>query len=224
MATAAKKKTNWFAIWVSIAVVVVLIGATVLVIVMNSTASSPGAKPAGAHITDAGAITFGDSSQNTVTTYVDFLCPYCNQFEQAVGPTIKQQMDAGKTSLEVYPMGFLDTRSNPAGYSSRAASAMYSVAIHDYAHAYAFLQAMYANQPQEGSAGLSDQQIIDVAKNAGVDMTSELQSEIKAHTYQKFAQSTQLPQGATGTPTVLVNGNLISVTMDPQKDIIANLK
>ncbi|WP_286287982.1 DsbA family protein [Microbacterium sp. ASV49] len=203
---------------------VVLIGVTALVVLMNSTANSPGATPAGAHITSAGAITFGDSTQNSVTTYVDFLCPYCNQFEQSVGPTIKQKIDEGKTSLEVFPMGVLDTRSNPAGYSSRAASAMYSIAIHDYAHAYDFLQAMYANQPEEGSAGLSDQQIIDVAKNAGVNMTSDLEKEIKTHTYQKFAQSTQLPQGTTGTPTVLVNDKLIAVTMDPQTDIIGRLK
>jgi protein-disulfide isomerase len=237
MATAARKPTparkparttNWFAIWVSTAVVVALVVIGGVVIWMNNSANSAasfnGTKPTGAHITAQGAIQFGKSDANVVTTYIDFLCPYCNQFEQSEGPTLHQLVDGGKIALEVLPMGYLDTRSNPAGYSSRAASAMYSVAIHDYSHSYAFMQALYADQPAEGSAGLSDQQIVDVAKQAGVNMTGELEREIEAHTYQKFAQATQLPQNATGTPTVLVNGKLINVTFNVQNDIVSNLK
>ena len=223
MATAARK-TNWFAIWVSIAVVVVLGGLTALVVMMNAQASAPGAKPTSSHITEAGAISYGTSTTNTVTTYIDFLCPYCNQFEQKEGATIKQLVDDGKTKLEVLPMGFLDTQTNPSGDSSRAASAMYSVAIHDYDHSYAFMQALYEKQPEEGSAGLTDEEIIAIAKDAGVDMTSDLEKEIKANKYQKFAQSIQLPEGATGTPTVVVNGELIKTTMDPKTDIEDNLK
>ncbi|GAA4358736.1 DsbA family protein [Microbacterium rhizosphaerae] len=223
MATTARK-TNWFAIWVSIAVVAVLAVVTVLVVVMNTQASSPGDKPQSSHITSSGAIVFGDSKTNTVTTYIDFLCPICNEFEQSEGATIKTAVDAGKTTLEVVPVAILDTRSNPAGYSSRAGSAMYSVVIHDYANAYAFMQAMYANQPQEGSAGLTDQQIIDVAKNAGVNMTPALESEITSNKYQKYVQAQQLPQGATGTPTLVVNGTQIPVTMNPATDITPHLK
>jgi len=86
------------------------------------------------------------------------------------------------------------------------------------------MQAMYANQPQEGSAGLSDQQIIDVAKNAGVNMTPALQSEITSNKYQKYVLAQQLPQGATGTPTLVVNGTQIAVTMNPATDITPHLK
>ncbi|MDL9979116.1 DsbA family protein [Microbacterium sp. ASV49] len=227
MATAAKK-TNWFAIWVSIAVVVVLGAVTVLVIMMNNKPVDTGTKPVGSHITDTGGIVFGDSKTNNVTTYIDFLCPICNQFEKAEGSAIKAQVDAGKTVLQVQPVAILDA--NPDGsprannYSSRAGSAMYSVTIHDYAHAYDFMQALYANQPAETGPGLTDQQIVDIAKNAGVDMTPALQSEILSNKYQKYVQSQQLPQGATGTPTIVVNGTQVSLTGDPQTDIIGRLK
>ncbi len=163
-----------------------------------------------------------------MTTYIDFLCPICNQFEQAEGATIKAQVDAGKTALVVQPVAILDK--NPDGsarannYSSRAGSAMYSVAIHDYAHAYAFMQALYAGQPEETGPGLTNNQTIEIAKKAGVDMTTELQDEITSQKYQAYVQNQQLPQGATGTPTVLVNGTQIQLTGDPQKDIVANLK
>jgi protein-disulfide isomerase len=223
MATAVRT-TNWFAIWVTTAVVIVIVAVVGIVVAMNNKATDPGARPTSSHITESGAITFGSSQTNTVTTYIDFLCPICNDFEQSEGPTIKHQMDSDKAQLEVQPVAILDTRTNPAGYSSRAGSAMYSVVIHDYAHAYAFMQALYASQPEEGSAGLSDQQIIDVAKNAGVVMTSELEKEITAHTYQQYVQAAKLPTGASGTPTLIINGTQVSVTMDPQKDILPHLK
>jgi len=130
MATTARK-TNWFAIWVSIAVVAVLAVVTVLVVVMNNQPKDTGATPTSSHITSSGAIVFGESKTNTVTTYVDFLCPICNEFEQSEGATIKTAVDGGKTTLEVVPVAILDSRSNPAGYSSRAGSAIYSVVIHD---------------------------------------------------------------------------------------------
>ena len=38
---AAARKTNWFAIWVSVAVVVVLVGVGALVVWMNNSASTP---------------------------------------------------------------------------------------------------------------------------------------------------------------------------------------
>jgi protein-disulfide isomerase len=223
MATTARK-TNWFAIWVSIAVVAVLAVVTILVVVMNNQPKDTGATPKSSHITSSGAITFGDSKTNTVTTYIDFLCPICNQFEQSEGATIKTAVDGGKTTLEVVPVAILDQHTSPEGYSSRAGSAMYSVVIHDYSNAYAFMQAMYANQPQEGSAGLTDDQIVDVAKNAGVNMTPALQSEITSNKYQKYVQAQPLPQGATGTPTLVINGTQIPVTMNPVTDITPHLK
>ncbi|MDQ4214216.1 DsbA family protein [Microbacterium sp. ASV81] len=221
---AAKGRTNGFAIGVTAAVVAVLIVLVGVVVFLNNKATDPGEKPVGSHITDTGGIVFGDSKTNTVTTYVDFLCPICNQFEQSEGDTIKQQVDSGKSALQVQPVSILDSRTSPAGYSSRAASAMYSVAIHDYKNAYAFMQALYAGQPQEGSAGLTDDQIIDIAKQAGVNVTSDLEKEIKAHKYQKWAQAAQLPQGASGTPTLVINGKQIPVTMNPNADILPHLK
>ncbi|GAA3763202.1 hypothetical protein GCM10022240_14530 [Microbacterium kribbense] len=222
------RKTNWFAIWVSVAAVVVLIAVTGVVIAINNAAStqaaSPGESPSGSIInTDAGSVTFGDG-KNKVDTYVDFLCPYCNHFEQAEGATINQQVQAGNVTLNVHPVTILDNGTSPAGYSSRAASAFFAVAAADPDNAYAFMQALFANQPAEQSAGLTDDQIVQIAKSAGVNVTDTLEKTIKANTFQKYARSKQLPAAATGTPTLVINGTMTPVTFDPQKDILANLK
>ncbi|MFJ4166495.1 DsbA family protein [Microbacterium sp. NPDC089698] len=218
------RRANGFAIGITAAVVAVLIALVGVVVWLNNSATEPGEKPTSSHITDSGSIVFGGGKANTVTTYVDFLCPICQQFEQAEGSTIQKQIADGRASLEVQPVAILDGRSVPAGYSSRAASAMYSVAIHDYEHASAFMQALYAQQPQEGSAGLTDDQIVGIAKQAGVTVTGDLENEIKTHRYQKFVQSVQLPPGATGTPTLVINGDRIPLTLNPETDILPHLK
>jgi len=222
MAVAARK-TNWFAIWISVAVVVVLVGVSALVVWMNNTAAGPGETPQSSNIdVTTGAISIGNGP-DTVSTFVDFMCPYCNQFEQAEGAAISGLIDDGSITLHLQPVAILDRLSQGTQYSSRSAAAMYAVAEADPDNALAFMQALYANQPAENSTGLTDEQIIDIARQAGVNVTPDLESTITSDKYLKFAQSQSLPEGATGTPTLLVNGELVQVTGDPQADIVARL-
>lgn len=46
-----------------------------------------------------------------VDVYQDFMCPYCQRFEQANGPALEQLVDAGIIRLEIHPMSFLDRAS-----------------------------------------------------------------------------------------------------------------
>lgn len=224
MAQATAQKTNWFAIWVSTAVVVVVALVIALVVWMNNVATGPGAQPSASNInTETGAIVFGTGT-NTVDTYVDFMCPYCNQFEQTEGETIQQLVGDGTITLNLHPISILDRASQGTQFSSRAASAMFAVAEADPDNAYAFLQAMYKNQPEESSTGLTDDEIVSIARDAGVNVTADLEKAITSHKYLKFAQSFGLPDGASGTPTLVVNGTIVKVTYNGQADIVANLR
>ncbi len=224
MAQAAAGNKNWFAIWVSAAVVVVVALVVGLVIWMNNASSAPGTAPSSSNInSETGAISFG-SGPNTVDTYVDFMCPFCGQFEKTEGDTIKQLIADNKITLNLHPVTILDRASQGTKFSSRSASAMFAVAESDPANAYAFMVAMYQNQPQESSAGLTDDQIVSIAKGAGVNVTSDLEKAITSGKYIKFAQSKGLPDGAQGTPTLIVNGKTVAVSYNPQTDIVANLK
>jgi protein-disulfide isomerase len=220
MATAARK-TNWFAIWVSVAVVVVLLVVGGLVVWMNSQAAAPGDVPKASNInTDTGAISFGDGT-DTMDTYIDFMCPICNQFEQTYGPEITALKDAGTITLNVHPIAILDSQSQGTQFSSRAASAMYAVSIASPDKALAFMQAMYANQPEEGSTGLTDDQIISIAEGAGVDMTADLKKAITSGKYIDYVQTmtgktpSQPGSEGIGTPTVAINGTVIANSQLP---------
>ncbi|MBN9195909.1 MAG: disulfide bond formation protein DsbA, partial [Microbacterium sp.] len=65
---------------------------------------------------------------------------------------------------------------------------------------------------------------IDVASKAGVNVTDDLKKAINDNRYMQFAAKWQLPTGANGTPTLVVNGAMVGVTMNPQTDILARLK
>jgi protein-disulfide isomerase len=214
---------NLFAVWVSVAVVVVLVGIGALVWWMNASATAPGEAPQASNINaETGAISFGDGPDK-VAVYVDFICPYCGQFEAAEGEDIAKLVDDGSITLDVHPLGILDRASQGTEFSSRAAGAMYAISAADPDNALAFMTAMFANQPEEGSTGLTDEQIIEIAKVAGVNVTPELEDAITSNRYQKFAQGQDLPEGATGTPTLMINDELVPVTYDFQADIASRI-
>lgn len=218
------KKTNWFAIWVSAAAVVLVVAIAGGVVWMNNVQSAPPVAPAAANVdAQTGAVTFG-TGPNTVESYVDFMCPYCNQFEQAEGETIQKLIASNDITLKVTPLPVLDRLSQGTNYSSRSASAFYAVAAADPANAYAFLQALFAKQPAENSAGLTDQQMVQIAKDAGVNVTPELEKDILDQKYMAFAGKQTLPQGATGTPTLVVNGDMVKISYNAQADIVSHLK
>lgn len=223
---ASAKSNNSFAIWVSVAVVAVLVLVGALVVWMNNTASAPGPVPAAANVnTETGAIAVGDGP-NSVDTYIDFMCPICNQFEQAEGETIQQLLDDGSITLNIHPVSILDRVSQGTEFSTRSASAAYCVAESDPDAVLDFVRAMYAQQPAESSPGLTDEEIVAIAESAGATNSSAC---ITDGTYMDFATAmtrnlpTNPANGSAGTPTLVVNGEYVTVTFDPQTDIVARL-
>ena len=217
----AQRKVNWFAVWTSVAVVAVLVVVGGLVVWMNNTATDPGEAPQATNVDmETGAISFG-SGTDTLGTYVDFMCEYCQLFESTFGEEIQEGVAAEEITLQVFPIAILDGASMGTEYSSRAASAMYSVSINDPDNALAFLQAMYVAKPGEGTTGLTDDEIIAIAEGAGVDVTDQLRSDITSGRYVDFVQqmtpNTPVQPGAQGiaTPTVTINGEVIANSSFP---------
>lgn len=225
---AEARKTNWFAIWVSVAVVAVLVIVGGLVVWMNNSASTPApvVTPDAAVIdADTGAIVVGDGA-NTLDTYIDFMCPVCNQFEQVYGEAIIGLVEDGTITHNIHPISILDRLSQGTEYSTRAANAMYCVAAADGAAAVPFMQAMFANQPAEGSTGLTNEQILEVASVAGV---TGIDACVNDGEYAGFVtamtEKTPIAPGASGigTPTVAVNGEVIANSTLPEPANLASL-
>lgn len=206
---AVGRTTNWFAIWVTAAVIALVAIVTVVVVVGNNQAVSPGTPPQSQIVNaETGAISIG-SGEDVVATYVDFMCPACNSFEQTFGPSLEELASSNKITLDLHPVAILDRLSNGTQFSSRAANAMYCVAEASPEAVLPFSQGMFSQQPAELSDGLTDEQILTVAASAG---SKDVSACVTENTYGKFvaAMTKLLPPdpetGRTGTPTVAING------------------
>jgi protein-disulfide isomerase len=107
-------------------------------------------------------------------------------------------------------VAFLD-RSSSTRYSSRALNA--AAVVLDTAGPQVFLKyhnLLYAHQPAEGSAGLTDQQLIDYAVQSGADrsaVTAPIDNDIYAQ-WVLNATDQMSKNHVSGTPTVFINGKL----------------
>jgi protein-disulfide isomerase len=162
--------------------------------------------PAGATV--AGAIPIGDPAAPVkVEVYLDYMCPYCGRFDRANADDIGRLVAAGTVRLEIYPLSFLDKTSNDTRYSTRAANAVATVADRAPATVLAFTQALFAQQPHEGSSGLTDNQIAALARDAGVP--PDVISTFAERTFEPWiakVTDAAFASGITGTPTVKING------------------
>ncbi|WP_251445580.1 MULTISPECIES: DsbA family protein [unclassified Microbacterium] len=206
---AAKGRTNGFAIGITAAVVAVLIALVGVVVWLNNKATDPGAAPKSAIInSETGAVTTG-SGKEKVAVFVDFQCPVCKSFETQFGADLQKLAKEDKITLEYHPIAILDRFSQGTNYSSRAAAASYAVAQENPDKFLDYLNILFENQPTENTPGLTDQQLIDFAKQVGAD---KAEATIKAGTFFKFPTAQATAHKIQGTPTVEINGERLDLT------------
>ncbi len=232
-----KERRSRFVLQGSIALGLIAIVAVVALLLVNSVGpSGPGPKNMasdGIQLTQGGIATEtaalkagqdpipnkGNDAAGTldIQMYVDYLCPICGQFEATNGEYITSLLDNGKTTVEIHPIAILDRLSQGSKYSTRATNAAACVANYSPNQYYDFHNLLFANQPEENTAGLGDDQLIDLTTQAAVLEPDKISSCIKNQEFKKWvADSTAralngpIPNSnidkVTGTPTVIVNG------------------
>lgn len=181
----------------------------------NSAGSSPSADLTGqGGIVVAGSDISDDASDTgspvEVVVYEDFQCPYCKQLEESVGDDLEDSMENGDITVEYRIVSFLD-KASPNEYSSRAANAALCVfdaagpgVFHD------FHGELFEDQPDEGSAGPEDDELIAVASDEGADVEKCINDKAMG---DQVTKSTDLmaDEGVTGTPAVFVDGEQVEI-------------
>lgn len=152
-----------------------------------------------------------------IQVYIDYLCPICQLFEETNGDYIASLMENGKTTVEIHPITILDRLSQGTKYPTRAANAAACVANSSPNQFYDFHTLLFANQPEENSVGLSDDEIIALTTQAKVQNASTIADCIKHQEFKAWVNNSTaralngpIPNSdvgkITGTPAVLVNG------------------
>ena len=101
----------------------------------------------------------------TIDVYEDFLCPFCERFETRNGDALTAALNEGKVKVNYHALNILDARTTPPGYSTLAANAaLCAVPAGIWP---AFHARLFAEQPAEGSAGLTAAQLSAIGTELG---------------------------------------------------------
>lgn len=158
------------------------------------------------------AIVVGDGPID-VQAWIDPMCPICGQFEEAAGAELASLVDEGEITYAIHPMNFLDRASQGTAYSTRAGSALTCVAVERPDGVLDAVAALFDEQPDEGSEGLSDERLVELLGPFGGEGLEECIGESRYAAWIQESNDTALAgiEGAdiaavTGTPTLIVDG------------------
>lgn len=207
MAAKRRAELRQRAIWVTAIVVVVVVAAGLIGYILYQQSKPKPAAAAPKAATSTAGIPYGKASAPvTLDLYEDFQCPNCRDFEQTVGPTITKLVDAGKAKVVFHPIAILDRSSSGTKYSTRSSAA--SGCASDAGVFQKYVDILFANQPAEGSSGLTNTKLVDLGKQVGATSASFA----GCVTSQKYAGWTgnvtdkSSKRGVQSTPTAFVNG------------------
>ena len=156
-----------------------------------------------------------------IVIYQDYMCPHCGTFDQTNGDTIRDLVNGGLATVEIHPMAYMDRSSLGSKFSTRATNAAACLAEQAPDSFFDWNELMFANQPEQMTQGLSDDEMLAFMEQAGADVTPELTDCVKGLQFESWtsdaavrAASEPVPYTVEGadeviadrTPTILVNG------------------
>ncbi|MEW1721382.1 DsbA family protein [Streptomyces sp. NPDC093109] len=167
--------------------------------------------------TDGTTVVIGKSTaKKTLELYEDSRCPICAQFEQTVGPTVQNDIDAGKFRIKYIGATFIDNSDNGTG-SKKALSAL-GAALNVSPEAFLeYKTALYSAKyhPEESSDKFAkDSYLIEVADSVkALKGNTAFQNDVKNGTYDAWAMkmsATFDKSGVQGTPTLKMDGKKLT--------------
>ncbi|MCW5952989.1 MAG: thioredoxin domain-containing protein [Propionibacteriaceae bacterium] len=187
----------------------------VIVAVVVSSRNTPVAEGGGAVTGNYSVLAGQPDAPVKVAIYQDFMCPYCGMFERANRDDLEALVDNGTAQIEFHVVNWQDRQSQGTNYSSRSGNAFVAVAKAQPDKVMAFNAALFDQQPDEGTPGLSDAEIASLARGVGV--SNDVIATFARMANQSFidnASSVAANSGITGTPTILIDGNPIDKSLN----------
>jgi protein-disulfide isomerase len=165
-----------------------------------------------------------------IQIYYDYLCPNCGEFEDRNGDQLRDWIENNAATVEYHPIAVFTPKSMGTQYSLRAANAAACVAELSPDQFFAYHEALFADQPEENTPGLTDDELIGIARAAGVERIGNLEKCVAEQRFRLWVtEATQralagpIPgtqvEAIASTPTIIVNGEEFRYTtaFDPNE-------
>ncbi|MFJ6521358.1 DsbA family protein [Streptomyces filamentosus] len=157
-----------------------------------------------------------DSAKKTLEIYEDSRCPVCATFEQAVGPTVEKDVEAGKYKLKYVGATFIDKFDQGEG-SKNALSAL-GAALDVSPEAFLdYKAALYSAKwhPEESEDKFAkDSYLLEVADTVpALKANAAFKKDVEEGTFDAWAMKmskTFEESGVTGTPTLRMDGRTLT--------------
>ncbi len=206
----AERRRNLGVVGAVVVAIALVVGVGFYLQSQRDTTGQAATPPAG--VTDTYGVTVGQAdAPKTITVYEDFQCPICHDFEQATMMQVRQGVADGTVKVDYRMVAFLDHASS-TDYSSRALNA--AGVVLDAAGPDVFLKfhdLLFDNQPAENTPGLSDDELIAYAVQAGAT-EAQVSAGIKDNAFHQWvlnATDQMSKEKVTGTPTVFIDGTKV---------------
>ncbi len=176
-----------------------------------------------ASVTD-GVVVGKASAPVTVDEFEDFQCPICQELESQLGAPLAKMVADGSVKVRYHMMAFLDASSNGNRYSSRAANAGLCASDISPTAFQQFHAVLYGKdksgasvQPAENGNGRTDADFTtylkQVVPKVTADQLSTFQTCVSTEQHRALVQAitdNASKRKVSGTPTVMVNGKVVS--------------
>lgn len=194
-------------------------------------APAPTETPAAAAVpTPTPTPTEADGDAVDIEIFYDYVCPNCGEFQSRNGAQLRAWLEQGAVTVTYHPLAIFNSKSAGTQYAARAANAAACVAQYSPAQFLDFHEALYAHQPGENDPGYSDDELVQLATDAGVQHLGQIapciaegrfRGWVKAATDRALKgpiEGTSVP-AIEATPTIIVNGDEFEYTtaFDPNE-------
>ncbi|NEE11501.1 DsbA family protein [Streptomyces sp. SID7499] len=176
--------------------------------------------PANTTGTDGTTVVIGKDSAKTLKVYEDPRCPICAQFEQAVGPTMKKDIDDGKYKMQFIGATFIDDKDNGEGSKNAMSALGAALNVSDKAFL-DYKAALYSAKyhPEETTDKFKDDSYLVKIANTVPELKNnkKFQDAVEKGTYDAWAMAMSKTfddnkDGVQGTPGFVMNGKQLETS------------